>query len=201
MVPNQFYNVKGFYQNQGDWNLTAAPIANPGAGSVKEGNSKPPQPLWHSFSEAPDDLPDTPVLLSLFLSGAVNAETKLVGGDMHFHGTVMALACSLPPNADKIEVDFGQIAAKDLYLSGRSQPQAFTIPLHDCNPDVFATISVTFNGTEDANLPDHLALNSGGPGSASGVAIGLVRRTAPPFIWAKAPPDRPLPKAPWRYTF
>ena len=67
-----------------------------------------------------------PVLLSLFLSGAVNAETKLVGGDMHFHGTVMALACSLPPNADKIEVDFGQIAAKDLYLSGRSQPQAFT---------------------------------------------------------------------------
>lgn len=92
-----------------------------------------------------------PVLLSLFLSGAVNAETKLVGGDMHFHGTVMALACSLPPNADKIEVDFGQIAAKDLYLSGRSQPQAFTIPLRDCNPDVFATISVTFNGTEDAN--------------------------------------------------
>lgn len=37
VVPNQFYNVKGFYQNQGDWNLTAAPIANPGAGSVKEG--------------------------------------------------------------------------------------------------------------------------------------------------------------------
>ncbi|HHT5345616.1 TPA: fimbrial protein [Raoultella planticola] len=37
VIPNQFYNVKGFYQNQGDWNLTAAPIANPGAGSVKEG--------------------------------------------------------------------------------------------------------------------------------------------------------------------
>lgn len=38
VVPNQFYNVQGFYQNQGDWNLTAAPIANPGAGSVKEGD-------------------------------------------------------------------------------------------------------------------------------------------------------------------
>ncbi|WP_233638678.1 fimbrial protein, partial [Citrobacter cronae] len=37
VVPNQFYNVKGFYQNQGDWNLTAAPVAKPGVGSVKEG--------------------------------------------------------------------------------------------------------------------------------------------------------------------
>ncbi|WP_434637242.1 fimbrial protein [Klebsiella sp. I138] len=112
-------------------------------------------------------------LLPLLLGSTAYAETKLVGGDMHFHGTVMALACSLPPNADKIEVDFGQIAAKDLYLSGRSQPQKFTIPLRDCNPDVFATISVTFNGTENPSLPNHLALNSGGPGSASGVAIGL----------------------------
>lgn len=37
VVPNQFYNVKGFYQNQGDWNLTAAPVAKPSVGSVKEG--------------------------------------------------------------------------------------------------------------------------------------------------------------------
>lgn len=37
VVPNQFYNVKGFYQNQGDWNLTAAPVAKPGVGSIKVG--------------------------------------------------------------------------------------------------------------------------------------------------------------------
>ena len=37
VVPDQFYEMKGFYKNQGDWNLTAAPMANAGAGSVKEG--------------------------------------------------------------------------------------------------------------------------------------------------------------------
>lgn len=37
VVPNKFYEMKGFYRNQGDWNLTAAPMANAGAGSVKEG--------------------------------------------------------------------------------------------------------------------------------------------------------------------
>ena len=37
VVPNKFYEMKGFYKNQGDWNLTAAPMANAGAGSVKEG--------------------------------------------------------------------------------------------------------------------------------------------------------------------
>ncbi|TBL58044.1 fimbrial protein [Hafnia paralvei] len=31
VVPNQFYDVPGFNNNQGVWNLTAAPIANPGS--------------------------------------------------------------------------------------------------------------------------------------------------------------------------
>lgn len=37
VVPNTFYQMNNFYQNQGDWGLVAAPVANPGAGSVKEG--------------------------------------------------------------------------------------------------------------------------------------------------------------------
>ena len=31
VVPNQFYDVPGFNNNQGVWNLTAAPIAKPGS--------------------------------------------------------------------------------------------------------------------------------------------------------------------------
>jgi type 1 fimbria pilin len=38
------------------------------------------------------------------------ADTKLVGGDMYFHGTIRALACSLAPGGDKIEVDLSSSA-------------------------------------------------------------------------------------------
>ncbi|MFL3493108.1 fimbrial protein, partial [Citrobacter cronae] len=58
----------------------------------------------------------TLIAVSTLLFGAtVQADTKLVGGDMYFHGTIRALACSLAPGGDKIEVDFGQIATQDLY--------------------------------------------------------------------------------------
>ncbi|WP_297196484.1 fimbrial protein [uncultured Pluralibacter sp.] len=105
------------------------------------------------------------------VSAAVPAETRLIGGDMHFHGTVVALTCSLPPGGDRIVVDFGQIATKDLYLSGRSSAKKFKIQLADCNPDVFRSVAVTFSGTEDTALPDHLAIGSGS--GASGIAIGI----------------------------
>lgn len=59
----------------------------------------------------------------LLLGSMAQADTKLVGGDMYFHGTIRALACSLAPGGDKIEVDFKQIATQDLYLSGRSKPE------------------------------------------------------------------------------
>ncbi|EPL8003166.1 fimbrial protein [Klebsiella aerogenes] len=109
---------------------------------------------------------------ALLLGGMAQADTKLVGGDMYFHGTVRALACSLAPGGDKIEVDFGQIATQDLYLSGRSKPKKFSIELRDCNPEVFRGISVTFSGREDAELADHLALDSSEQG-ASGIGIGM----------------------------
>lgn len=104
-------------------------------------------------------------------SAACFANTELIGGDMHFHGTITALACSLPPGGDWIAVDFGEIAAQSLYLSGRSSPQKFQIRLVDCNPEVFRSVAVTFSGTEDPELPDHIALSSGS--EAKGIAIGL----------------------------
>ena len=109
----------------------------------------------------------------LLLGGMAQADTKLVGGDMYFHGTIRALACSLAPGGDKIEVDFKQIATQDLYLSGRSKPEKFSIKLRDCNPEVFRGISVTFSGREDAELADHLALDSSEQGGASGIGIGM----------------------------
>ena len=105
------------------------------------------------------------------VSAVCFAETELIGGDMRFHGTITALACSLPPGGDTISVDFGEIAAQALYLSGRSSPKKFQIRLVDCDPEVFRSVAVTFSGPEDPALPDHLALSSGS--EARGIAIGL----------------------------
>ncbi|QLA68165.1 fimbrial protein [Enterobacter pasteurii] len=38
VVPNTFYNVPGFSNNQGDWNLTAAPVAKSATSSIPEGD-------------------------------------------------------------------------------------------------------------------------------------------------------------------
>lgn len=100
------------------------------------------------------------------------AQTELIGGDMHFHGTVMALACSLPPGGDRLTVDFNEIAAKDLYSAGRSRAEKFKIQLADCDPHIFRTVAVTFSGAEDPELPDHLALSSGSEASGIGIGIG-----------------------------
>ncbi len=74
----------------------------------------------------------------LLLGGMAQADTKLVGGDMYFHGTIRALACSLAPGGDKIEVDFGQIATQDLYLSGAVSRKNSAFSYATATPRFFA---------------------------------------------------------------
>lgn len=119
------------------------------------------------------------IFLTLWaISSACFAETELIGGDMHFHGTITALACSVKPGGDRIAVDFGEIATQELYGAGRSAPKNFTIELTDCNPEIFRTVSVTFSGTEDPALPGYVALSSGS--QASGIGIGISEEDGTP---------------------
>ena len=53
-------------------------------------------------------------LSALLIGGTVQADTKLVGGDMHFHGTIRALACSIAPT-------------KSRSISGKSRPRIFIL--------------------------------------------------------------------------
>lgn len=101
------------------------------------------------------------------------ALSELIGGDMKFHGTVVALPCSIAPGSETIGVDFKQTSIKDIYSNQKTRTTPFTVHLENCSTGVFNSVSVTLSGIEDTALPNHLAITSGGQGNASGVGIGL----------------------------
>ncbi|MCL6722980.1 type 1 fimbrial protein [Klebsiella sp. T2.Ur] len=113
------------------------------------------------------------LLTMLFYAGIADAQPELIGGDVRFHGSVVALPCSIVPGSDNLMVDFKQASVKDLYLNTKTRITPFTIHLENCSTRVFDTVSVTFSGPENSKLPDHLAITPRGQGSASGVGIGL----------------------------
>ncbi len=91
--------------------------------------------------------------------------------NMRFHGTLVAEPCVIPPGEEEIQLDFGTIVDKYLYLNTRTHSQPFALHLAECDLSLGNTVSITFSGTENAKLPGLLALDGGS--SASGVGIGL----------------------------
>ena len=118
-------------------------------------------------------------IASMVLIGSLSAATpaqaigELIGGDLNFKGTVVAHGCSIVPSSKNIAVDFGEISTRTLYAERKSQPKAFVIELKDCSTDVFNSVTVTFSGTENANMSDRLAITPIAPNSASGIGIGF----------------------------
>ncbi|AMO81599.1 fimbrial protein [Obesumbacterium proteus] len=121
------------------------------------------------------------VLATLTFSSAVEAAGELVGGAMTFKGVVVALPCSIAPGSEKVPVDFGEISTKSLYATGKTTPIAFSIVLEDCNPSVFDSVTVTFDGDRNSNMTDRLAIKSVAPSGASGVGIGLEESDGSPI--------------------
>jgi type 1 fimbria pilin len=121
------------------------------------------------------------LILSALPSVPALAMGELIGGDLSFKGEVVAYPCSIAPESERVPVDFGEISTKSLYINGKSTPVPFTIKLQDCNPNLLNTVSVTFSGIENPNLPDHLAIRPTAPGNASGVGIGLLEADDTPL--------------------
>ena len=82
----------------------------------------------------------------------------------------MAEPCVIPPGAENIELDFGTVIDKYLYLNQRTPGKEFALPLDECDLSLGETVSISFNGMESVALPGLLAINSG---DVSGIAIGL----------------------------
>ncbi|EPG5720502.1 fimbrial protein, partial [Serratia marcescens] len=91
--------------------------------------------------------------------------------NMRFHGTLVAEPCVIQPGDEDIQLDFGTIVDKYLYLNTRTHSQTFALHLTECDLSLGNTVAITFTGTENAKLPGLLALDAGS--MASGIGIGL----------------------------
>ncbi|MCK6964552.1 fimbrial protein [Enterobacter bugandensis] len=90
--------------------------------------------------------------------------------NLHFSGTLIAEPCTLDPNTTSINLDFGTVIDKYLYINTRTNSKPFDIRLLGCDTILGNSVQVTFSGTADSELPDLLAVSNG---AASGIAIGI----------------------------
>ena len=117
------------------------------------------------------------------LTGAVTLPA-LAAENMRLHGALVEEPCTLQPGDESVQLDFGTVIDKYLYLNGRTHGKAFQLRLVDCDTSLGKTVKVSFGGTENPGLPGLLALD--GSSQAQGVAIGF-----------ETPQGQPLPLNAW----
>jgi len=111
------------------------------------------------------------IVFSVLLISAVMSPSRAgaVTNNLQFSGNLVAEPCVLDPETETVELDFGTIVDKYLYINERIHSHPFTIRLLECDLTIGTTVSLTFSGTADSELTDMLAVT----GTASGIAIGL----------------------------
>jgi len=100
--------------------------------------------------------------------------------NVRFHGALVAEPCVIPPGEETLQLDFGTVIDKYLYLNQRTHGQQFELHLTECDLSLGASVQVTFSGNENPNLPGLLALD--GTSQARGIGIGM-----------ETPEGKPLP--------
>ncbi|CAI2141751.1 MULTISPECIES: fimbrial protein [Serratia] len=106
---------------------------------------------------------------ALFSSSATAAENLIM------RGTLVDAPCLLRPGDENLVLDFGDVIDKFLYRYGRTPSKPFELHLEGCEVSVFKNVRVTFQGTENSQLPGLLALDAGS--MAQGIAIGMESNT------------------------
>ncbi|MCR1574215.1 fimbrial protein [Klebsiella aerogenes] len=94
--------------------------------------------------------------------------------NLRFHGSLVAQPCVIEPGDEHIELDFGSVIDKYLYINQRTHSQPFVIRLSKCNLALGKMVSLSFLGTESVGAPGKLALDA--TSQASGIAIGIEDR-------------------------
>ncbi|CAI1045078.1 Fimbria A protein precursor [Serratia entomophila] len=130
------------------------------------------------------------LLLSPLATGADN---------MRFHGALVAEPCVIPPGEENIQLDFGTVIDKYLYLNQRTHGQQFALHLAECDLSLGATVRVRFSGNENPHLPGLLALAGGS--QASGIAIGMETPEGKPLPLNQSGQKYPLAKGDNLLTF
>ncbi|MDT3411199.1 type 1 fimbrial major subunit FimA [Kosakonia cowanii] len=123
-----------------------------------------------------------PIVISLaasmmLLSGVAQARGPVVipGGNIHFEGELVQLACAISVQSNTQTVAMGQYHTTLFSNVGDTTPLVpFTLTVNDCDRSVATQASVAFAGKADDVDPTLLALTAGDSGGAKGVAIEIL---------------------------
>lgn len=74
--------------------------------------------------------------------------------NMYFHGALVAEPCVIPPGKEVLQLDFGTIVDKYLYMSQRTPGMPLVIQLAECDLSLGKTVLLTFSGSESLGLPE-----------------------------------------------
>ncbi|MEQ5033517.1 fimbrial protein [Morganella morganii] len=102
---------------------------------------------------------------------------------VNFDGVLVADPCEVYPGDENIELNFGTVIDKYLYINTRTHSQLFSIRLINCDLMLGKEVNVTFTGTESDELKGMLALNT--ISQSSGIVIGLETETGEPVALNK----------------
>ncbi|MFJ7883528.1 fimbrial protein [Pseudomonas sp. NPDC096917] len=106
--------------------------------------------------------------------------TAQAADNLGFKGNLVAEPCTLRPGDDALSLDMKEVSPRELYANTRTAGRAFQIHLEGCDSSIADSVTTTFSGTPNAELPGLLALDGGSV--AQGIALGL-----------ETPADVPLP--------
>jgi len=115
-------------------------------------------------------------IYSLLLIGLTNSPSLYAKngeiGELRIKGELVAEPCVIRPGDEEIEVDFGTIVDKYLYINKKSHLESFDIHLEDCDTSISDSVSVTFTSANtNSKLPGLLALDSTSMATNVGIAI------------------------------
>lgn len=125
-------------------------------------------------------------LVMVPVSGALAAKQD----NVHFYGALVAEPCVIAPGDEDIQLDFGTIVDKYLYLNTRTLGQSFEIRLIECDLSIGKTVALRLLGTENPALPGLLAIDGGS--AAKGIGIGLETVKGTPLLLGQNGEKMPL---------
>ncbi|AZE84937.1 Minor fimbrial subunit StfG [Pseudomonas orientalis] len=91
--------------------------------------------------------------------------------NLRFKGNLVEEACTLRPGDEAITLELWDLTSKYLYLNTRSVGKRFKLHLEDCDTTIGNSVTITFGGAENRELPGLLALDGGS--GASGIGVGM----------------------------
>lgn len=105
------------------------------------------------------------------LAGLMLVSQAYAADNLSFKGNLVAQACTIRPGDEALEFELREASSHFLYLNTRTASESFFIHLEGCDTSIAGSVTTTFSGNENTELPGLLALD---PGSrAEGIAVGL----------------------------